>query len=142
MSTCYRPGGMRYPYNGEFNLDYEDDWNTLSVYEKLCFIKHYFDTYKAEFLLFQEQLVLKEDSSNINLNRLLSEFGDFTGTWFGNSYTDITTDILINSTNIDGLTDQIEFLTQQFADGATGLVIECGYFNDNEIVDSYDGGVW
>ena len=65
MSSCYRPGQMHWAFNGEFNLDYEDEWNSLSIYEKLCFIKDYFDKYSSEFEQLQTDLNLKEDSSNI-----------------------------------------------------------------------------
>lgn len=79
---------------------------------------------------------IKEDSDNITNNRLLSETGNFTGTLCGNK-----TACEVNL-EIDNNYQKIQFLTNQFEDGATGLVIECGYFEDTEINRSYDGGAW
>ena len=135
MSTCYRPGGMHYPHNGEFNLDYEDEWNTLSIYEKLCYIKAKLDENNTTVQEVVDQLALKEDSDNITLVRLLSEAGDFTGTLAGET-------VSLVLANIQSNTNQIDFLTNQFEDGATGLVVDGGAFDDTDIDKLYDGGVW
>lgn len=81
-----------------------------------------------------EKYVTKENLTN---TRKLSESGDFTGTLCNSLKTacEVVAEIDTNS-------DQIEFLTDQFSDGATGLVIECGFFTDGDIDKNYDGGVW
>ena len=86
---------------------------------------------------FQAKLDLKENIVDITNNRKLSETGDFTGTLYNNSKT--AYEVILE---IDSNTDQIQFLTNQFADGATGLVIDGGFFLDDEINKNYDGGVW
>ena len=77
----------------------------------------------------------KENSVDISNNRKLSAVGNFTGTINGRQSLDVLAEV-------DTSTDQIAFLTGQFSDGVTGLVIECGFFTDGEIARNYDGGVW
>lgn len=79
----------------------------------------------------------KEDSINITNNRKLSEIGDFTGTLCNNH---ITACELV--AQVDTNTDEIRELIVQFEDGATGQVIECGFFGDDNIDRNYDGGVF
>lgn len=43
---------------------------------------------------------------------------------------------------VDSNSDQIKFLVEQFEQGATGLVVDCGFFGDMDINNSYNGGVW
>jgi len=77
----------------------------------------------------------KENSSDITNNRKLSPLGDFTGNIHGKNS-------LLMLSELDTNTDQIGFLTEQFSDGATGLVIDCGFFEGGEIQNNYDGGMW
>lgn len=86
---------------------------------------------------FDEELTKKEDSDNITNNRKLSENGDFTGTLCNGAKTACQ---VVNE--IDSNTGQISFLTNQFEDGATGLVVDGGFFTDDDINKNYDGGVW
>ncbi len=87
-------------------------------------------------------LAAKEDSINITGSRKLSEQGDFTGTWWGNPFSYFINWLTNNTNMINSNQDEINFLVNQFEDGATGLVIECGYFTDMGIDKNYDGGVW
>lgn len=137
MSKCYRPGGMHYPFNGEFNLNYEDEWNTMSVYEKLCYIKGFYDEVKLKLENVLGQLAAKEDSDNITNVRLLSDDGDFTGTLANKLKTALQV-----VQGIDNNRDQIQYLTGQFSDGQTGLVIDGGFFEETGINKNYDGGVF
>lgn len=83
----------------------------------------------------QKQLDKKEDSVNITNNRKLSPNGDFTGTIHGeNSFTMLS--------EIDDNGDKIEYLTNQFSDGQTGLVVDGGFFTEDGIRNNYDGGVF
>jgi uncharacterized protein Yka (UPF0111/DUF47 family) len=84
---------------------------------------------------FQAQIDKKEDSDNITKKRRLSPSGDFTGSIHGR-------DTLLVLSQVDTSLDDIRELTLQFADGATGLVIEGGFFTDGEIQRNYSGGVW
>ena len=83
-----------------------------------------------------------ETKTNITINRKLDNNANFTGTWFGKSYNYIVGLISKNEANINVNNDKIVLLTEQFEDGATGVVIDCGNFNDTEINRMYDGGVW
>ena len=134
MITCYRPGGIRYPHNGEFNLDYVDEWNSLSIYEKLCYIKSKLDENNTTVQEVIDQLALKEDKDNLTLVRLLSEAGNFTGSLAGEAVSNVLS-------RIDSNTDQIAFIANQFEGGATGQVIDGGIAGVTEIDENYDGGV-
>lgn len=79
-----------------------------------------------------EKYVTKTDLTS---NRKLSESGDFTGTWFSKTYSYVFG-------KVDSNTDQIEYLSNQFADGRTGLVIDGGFFEETGIDKNYDGGVF
>lgn len=129
-----------WPYNSNkfpwtnlhgFNLDWVIETvksYTEKVDDLLGQIDTLFDTY--------------EKKNNLTNARKLSETGNFTGTWFGYAVTWFTERIAQLFTLVDSNADQIQFLTDQFQDGATGLIIECGFFTDNDINNSYDGGVW
>ena len=84
---------------------------------------------------FQGSIDGKEDSVNITNSRKLSPSGNFTGKWFGESFTSI-------DGRIDTNEDQIDYIAQQFADGQTGLVVDGGFFEDEGIRKNYDGGVF
>jgi hypothetical protein len=116
-----------------------NETKSYSTLEKLCYLIERVKELVAEVLGFQGQIdeldETKEDSVNITDNRKLSEDGDFTGSIHGQ-------DSLITIAKIDTNSDAIDFLTDQFEDGATGLVIECGFFGDDDIDKGYDGGVW
>lgn len=112
------------------------------MYEKTCYAIQLFkegletlDEFNNRLNALEQVVSTKEDSINITTARKLSENGDFTGTIYG-------VDGMIILSNIESNNDKIQFLTNQFEDGATGLVIDCGYFGDDEINKSYDGGVW
>lgn len=79
--------------------------------------------------------VLYEKKDDLTNKRKLSPSGDFTGTWFGNTFTKIFG-------KVDSNTDQIEYLSNQFADGRTGFVIDGGFFEETGIDKNYDGGVF
>lgn len=74
-----------------------------------------------------------ELSSNITNNRKLSPTGNFTGTLMGRSVFDVLAEL-------DDDSDKIKYLTNQFADGQTGLVIDGGFFEATGIDKNYDGG--
>jgi len=84
---------------------------------------------------FQEELDTKENSINITNSRLLDTQGNFTGTWFGDTYLNM-------SSLIDNNRDQLVYLASQFSDGQTGFVIDGGFFIDTGIDDNYNGGVF
>lgn len=123
--------------------DYEDackpsvkitDTGSMSTYQKLCYVLQKM----AEFIVimagFESEIAAKEDSVNITNNRKLSEAGDFTGTLAGRK------NALQATYEIDDNRDQIQFLSNQFADGATGLVIDGGFFDESGIKKNYNGG--
>lgn len=74
-----------------------------------------------------------ETKDNITTQRKLSNSGNFTGTWNGEKQTKMRGDINNNRS-------QISFLASQFADGATGLVIDGGFFDESGIKKNYNGG--
>lgn len=74
-----------------------------------------------------------ETKDNITTQRKLSSSGNFTGTWNGEKQSKIRGDI-------DNNRSQISFLASQFADGATGLVIDGGFFDESGIKKNYNGG--
>lgn len=76
-----------------------------------------------------------ETKVNITNARKLSPSGNFTGTWFGKTFTKIFG-------KVDDNADMIEYLTNQFSDGRTGLVIDGGFFEETGIDKNYDGGVF
>jgi hypothetical protein len=76
-----------------------------------------------------------ETKENITNSRKLSTSGDFTGTIHGQQASLILAEIDDNG-------DKIQYITDQFEDGAIGLVIDCGWFGDDTINNNYDGGVW
>lgn len=70
-----------------------------------------------------------ETKKSLTENRLLSPTGNFTGTIFG-----------LPGYVMGVNKDKIFYLTQQFQDGQTGLVIDGGFFTDSGINKSYNGG--
>lgn len=76
-----------------------------------------------------------EKKETITVERKLSPTGNFSGTWFGNTFSKVFG-------KVDSNTDQIEYLTNQFSDGRTGLVIDGGFFEQTGIDKNYDGGVF
>lgn len=142
MSVCYRPGGMHYPFNGEFNLNYEDDWNSLSVYEKLCYIKAFYDEVKTELDNFTSELDnitseidAKEYSADITNNRKLSPSGDFNGTICGTDACTIEGQIQDNTLTIGDVSQQLEDKV------SLEYIIDCGrYPFDTETDREIDGG--
>lgn len=85
----------------------------------------------------QSQFDAKEDSDDITNNRKLSENGDFAGTWFGDTYTKITTDIaeslLLSQTMIDAIN----------ARESIGLIYDGDTFPYIDGIDvTIDGGVF
>lgn len=84
---------------------------------------------------FDDKLKIKEDSSHITRARKLSNTGDFTGTLDGKPLLTVFSEITDNS-------DKLSYLTSQFSDGQTGLVIDGGYFEGSEIKKNIDGGVF
>jgi hypothetical protein len=67
------------------------------------------------------------------LKRKLSKTGNFTGTIQG-----IPSMTIVTKTDSNNKT--LQYLTSQFADGQTGLVIDGGFFEDEGIDKNYDGG--
>lgn len=84
---------------------------------------------------YDEELKTKEDKENLTSRRKLSPTGNFTGLLNGKSIPSVFSEIQSNE-------DKIQYLTSQFSDGQTGLVIDCGFFNDEEVKKYYDGGVF
>lgn len=76
-----------------------------------------------------------ETKQNITNARKLSPSGNFTGTWQGQTYTQVFG-------KVDNNTDMIKYLTNQFSDGQTGLVIDGGFFEETGIKKNYNGGVF
>lgn len=74
-----------------------------------------------------------ETKDNITNARKLSPSGNFTGTWQGNTFTKVFGKVDTNN-------DLIHYLTNQFSDGRTGLVIDGGFFEQTGIDKNYDGG--
>lgn len=84
---------------------------------------------------FKHLIDSKEDSRNITVNRKLSPTGDFTGTLAGETIVSVKARISNN-------TDKLNTLVWQFADGYTGQVIDCGFFDSSNVRRNYDGGVF
>lgn len=116
----------KYPWSNfhGFNLDW--------VIETVKDCKETVENIVEEVNNIFKEYVTKEDLTN---NRKLDEKGDFTGTWEGENYTHVFG-------KVDDNTDKIEYLTEQFTDGQTGLVIDGGFFEDTGIKKNYDGGVF
>jgi hypothetical protein len=116
--------------NPSFQFD-----NKLSVYESLCALVTYVNNTINLVNQLESGLAVKENSLNITNSRKLDNNGNFTGMLSGNKVSDIITLIVGND-------QQIKYLVDQFETGQTGLVIDGGYFEDEEINKNYDGGVW
>ena len=67
--------------------------------------------------------------------RKLSTTGNFTG-----SIQNIPSTTIVTKTDSNDKT--LQYLTSQFADGQTGLVIDGGFFEDEGIDKNYDGGIF
>lgn len=78
------------------------------MYEKLCYVVSVVQDALAKVDSFQDQIDLKEDSSFITLNRLLSEVGDFSGTWKGEEIENILSSIAENYTNFQAIIERLE----------------------------------
>lgn len=79
--TVYKPCG--------FDLTFLND-GTLTTYEKLCYMIELFREALGGLDGIDEALALKEDKINLTNVRLLSETGDFTGTWAGETKVEYT----------------------------------------------------
>ncbi len=84
---------------------------------------------------FQDQIDGFEKSDNITNSRRLSQSGNFTGTWFNQTHTQL-------NALVDSNEDQIKYIADQFNDGQTGFVINGGFFEETGIEDNYNGGVF
>lgn len=71
----------------------------------------------------------------VDSSEYLTKTGDFKGTIHSKDSSELIAEVDSNG-------DQIAYLTNQFADGQTGLVVDGGFFGDDEIDKNYDGGVW
>lgn len=95
----------------------------------------------------EDELALKEDSSNITINRKLSPYGDFTGTWFGDTKANVDSKIaeglLLYQQVIELLnSSQYNIVVVNggwYADGKTPVVVDDGTYTGT-VVDSYDDG--
>lgn len=58
-----------------------------------------------------------------------------------NELSKTNSNVLDIEVKVDSNTDQIQFITSQFEEGATGLVIDGGFAGETEINKQYDGGV-
>lgn len=66
-----------------------NDTKSYSTLEKLCYLIKKVEELEVEIADAIENIDEKEDSINITINRKLSEIGDFTGTWFGETKTSV-----------------------------------------------------
>lgn len=82
-------------------------------------------------------VILKEyeKSANITNARKLSALGNFTGTLNG-----VAISTMLNKINSNA--DALKYLSDQFSDGQTGLVIDGAFFEDDGIHKNYNGGVF
>jgi hypothetical protein len=79
---------------------------------------------------------LKTTDYNADMTkRKLSATGNFTG-----SIQNIPSTTIVTKTDSNDKT--LQYLTSQFADGQTGLVIDGGFFEDEGIDKNYDGGIF
>lgn len=81
------------------------------------------------------KIAQKEDSSNISKNRKLSSTGNFTGSLAGVPATHVLANVSDNA-------DKIHYLSSQYEDGQTGLIVDGGFFENTLINKNYDGGAW
>ena len=65
------------------------DTGSMSTYQKLCYVLEKINEIIEFVNNFQAVLDAKENSINITNNRKLSETGDFTGTWYGDTKSSI-----------------------------------------------------
>lgn len=107
-----------------FNLE----WVIKTVQECLETVKKFGE----EIASFPEIYETKED---VTSSRKLSTTGDFTGSWNGNSFVTVFG-------KVDNNTDMVNYLTNQFTDGQTGLVIDGGFFAETGIKKNYNGGAF
>lgn len=122
----------RYPYNDR-RLDFDTEELTgidltARLKEKINEVIDFLNGWNAG-------LNGKEDSVNITNNRKLSPTGDFTGSIWGK-------DTLSMLAQMDTTRDMYQYLANQFSDGHTGWVIDCGFFEDTKIKKNYDGGIF
>ena len=119
----------------DLNLSFIND-GSMSMYEKMCYI---IELLKDGLIKVDEvitQLDKKEDIDFLTNNRKLSLDGNFTGMLCNlKSACEVVNEINMNY-------DSIKYLQEQFETGATGQVIECGIFEDENITREFDGGVW
>lgn len=138
---------MKYPYSSgcgygekykscDTSLDFIED-GSMSMYEKLCFVVQRLKEALEKVDEVESKLDEKEDSINITENRKLSNDGDFTGTLANKAKTALQV-----VQGIDNNRDQIQYLTNQFSDGQTGLVIDGGFYEETGIKKNYNGGVY
>jgi hypothetical protein len=73
--------------------------------------------------------------NGVNSSEYLTKTGDFKGSIHGVDSFELLTEVDSNG-------DQIVYLTSQFVDGQTGLMVDGGFFGEDEIDMNYDGGVW
>lgn len=88
-----------------FGFSYENE-TKYSLYELFLLLKNKINeliesnnTIDDRFESVYDAIDLKEDSTNITINRKLSETGDFTGTWFGDTKDEMDT-LIINGQNL------------------------------------------
>lgn len=82
---------------------------------------------------FEQQLEEKENVNFLTNHRKLSKEGNFTGSINGIP----TTQVLIE---VNDTQQQLQYLEGQFSDGVTGLVVNGGFFENGEVLKTYDGG--
>lgn len=127
---------FNYVINKVLPLQYD---NSLSYYEVLMKVlaklNEVIDFTNGIDEKFIDLWKYKENSIDITNNRKLSPTGDFTGSLYSHPVLEVLSWILSNRSTL-------KYLTAQFSDGQTGLVIDGGFFEQTGISHNYNGGIW
>ena len=116
----------QFPYTNYHDLNL--DWVLKTMREAVARVE-------AIAVLLEEISTTYEKSANITGNRKLSATGNFTGTIHGR-------DALLTLAQIDSNAAALRYLSNQFSDGQTGLVIDGAFFEETGINRNYNGGLF
>lgn len=94
------------------------------------------------------ELILKVLQKQDEIIDEVNDLEEFVG-GFDQRISQNTSDIAENADDIDDVEilaennrDQLQYLTNQFSDGQTGLVIDGGFFQETGIKKNYNGGIF
>lgn len=106
-----------------------------SLYDLMLKVIEWFNDTIEHVEVLEGELDAKEDSSNITGARKLSENGDFTGTWFGESKSSVDQKILNGQNLYQGVIDLINSNPELNIE-----IIDGGFFASSVIPEEIDAG--